>query len=187
MKRKMKKDMRMKVINLYGGPGTGKSTSTAGVFNIMKKKGIKVELITEYAKDVVYQESFFKLKDQLYIFTKQHHNVWKIRNKVDYAVVDSPLLLSLHYFQENDIYDEDLFKSFVFDVFNKYDNINIFLERDHTVHPYQEYGRTQSKEEAEDIDTNLLKILDEYNIPYVKMKIHDDIEKEIVDYVLSIS
>ena len=53
----------MKVINLFAGPGTGKSTTAAGLFYKMKSKGYMVELVTEFAKDLVYQESFFRLKD----------------------------------------------------------------------------------------------------------------------------
>jgi dephospho-CoA kinase len=34
----------MRVINLAAGPGAGKSTTAAGLFNIMKLKGLKVEL-----------------------------------------------------------------------------------------------------------------------------------------------
>jgi len=173
----------MKVINLYGGPGTGKSTAAAGLFHKMKTAGAKVELITEYAKDKVYQESFFLLKDQLYIFTKQHHKLWRLKDKVDYAIVDSPLLLSLHYFQPNEIYDEDLFKKFVLSTFNAYDNINIFLLRDTDIHPYQNYGRMQTEAEAKIIDKKIKSLLEYNNIKYTNQKIHDGMLDDIVKII----
>ena len=46
----------MKVINLFGGPGCGKSTTAADLFARMKLRGLSVELVTEYAKDVVWDE-----------------------------------------------------------------------------------------------------------------------------------
>jgi adenylate kinase family enzyme len=39
-----------KVINLFGGPGCGKSTLAARIFSILKLKDISCELINEYAK-----------------------------------------------------------------------------------------------------------------------------------------
>jgi hypothetical protein len=125
----------------------------------MKSQGYKVELVTEFAKDLVYQESFFRLKDQLMILARQNHKLWVLKDKVDYAIVDSPLLLSQHYFQNNGDYSEKLFKDFVLDTYNRYNNLNIFLKRNNEEHPYQEYGRSQTLDEAIKIDESIKKIL----------------------------
>ena len=52
---------------------------------------------------------------------------------------------------------------FVFERFQQYNNINIFLKR---VKPYQKYGRTQSLEEAIELDNQILKLLIDGNIPF---------------------
>lgn len=174
----------MKIINLYGGPGTGKSTTAAGLFHLMKTLGYKVELVTEYAKDVVYSEHFFKLKDQLYIFTKQNHKLWKLKGKVDYVITDSPLLLSLHYFQPNDTYNENHFKDFVKSTFDSYDNINIFLTRNVSEHPYQEYGRMQTEDEAKQIDLELIQLLDLNEVQYTSKLISSEIVKDVFDIII---
>jgi adenylylsulfate kinase-like enzyme len=44
---------KLHVINLFGGPGTGKSTLAAALFTDLKMKGINAELVTEFAKDLV--------------------------------------------------------------------------------------------------------------------------------------
>lgn len=49
---------RCLVVNLIGGPGCGKSTTTAGLFYELKKKGYNCEMSLEFAKDKVYEESF---------------------------------------------------------------------------------------------------------------------------------
>jgi hypothetical protein len=36
----------MKVINLFAGPGCGKSTLAAGIFSLLKFHGVLVELVT---------------------------------------------------------------------------------------------------------------------------------------------
>jgi hypothetical protein len=61
----------MKVINLWAGPGAGKSTTAAGLFFLMKLTGRRVELVTEYAKEVVYDQDPTRIKNQLLILAKQ--------------------------------------------------------------------------------------------------------------------
>jgi tRNA uridine 5-carbamoylmethylation protein Kti12 len=55
--------MKTIVINLISGPCAGKSTAAAGIFSALKKQGIECELALEYAKDCVWDESFYKMKD----------------------------------------------------------------------------------------------------------------------------
>lgn len=170
----------MVVINLFGGPGTGKSTTAAGLFYEMKSRGYKVELVTEFAKDLVYQESYFRLKDQLMILARQNHKLWVLKDKVDYAIVDSPLLLSQHYYQDNGDYSEQLFKDFVLDTYNRYNNFNIFLQRNIDEHPYQQYGRSQTLDEAIEIDNSIKKILQDTNSEYKTI----DVSKYAVELIL---
>lgn len=42
-------------VNLYGGPGTGKSTGASYIFSKLKLAGVEAELVTEYAKDLVWE------------------------------------------------------------------------------------------------------------------------------------
>lgn len=176
----------MKVINFYGGPGTGKSTTAAGLFYKMKSEGYKVELVTEFAKDLVYQESFFRLKDQLMIFARQNHKLWVLKDKVDYIIVDSPLLLSCYYYLDNDDYSEKLFKELVIDTYNRYDNINIRLKRNNELHPYQQYGRTQSFDDALKIDTEVVNILNNYNVNYYEIRISEQSVDDVLDLIKNI-
>jgi len=93
----------MLVINIFGGPGVGKSTLAAEVFAHFKKNKLNIELVTEYAKDLVWEERNNILKDQLYILAKQNRRLERLRNKgIDVVVTDSPLLLGKIYF---DLYE----------------------------------------------------------------------------------
>lgn len=138
----------MKVINLFAGPGAGKSTTAAGLFHIMKQDGYKVELVTEYAKDIVWADRHKELDDQLYITAKQHHRIFLLKNKVDYCVTDSPLLLSLVYSRMM----PQSFHPFVKDIFHEYDNLAVILKR---TKPYVLFGRTQTEDEAKDLDAQI--------------------------------
>ena len=46
--------MKTIVINLIGSPGTGKSTLASELFSKMKWKGHDVELVSEYAKELIH-------------------------------------------------------------------------------------------------------------------------------------
>lgn len=142
----------MRVINLFGGPGCGKSTTAAGLFYQMKHDGQRVELVTEYAKDIVWADRHRELDDQLYITGKQHHRLFHLKNKVDYCITDSPLILSL-------VYNRTMpqsFHPFVIDVFHMYDNYAIILKR---TKPYMLFGRTQTEEEARELDRQIFSLV----------------------------
>lgn len=59
-----------KVINLFGGPGCGKSTGAAYIFSLLKMKGMNVELVTEFAKDKTWEHNSKALTCQPYVFGK---------------------------------------------------------------------------------------------------------------------
>lgn len=134
-----------KIINLYGAPGSGKSTGAAYIFSKLKLKNINCELVTEYAKDKVYEGSTEVFKNQVYIFGKQYFRIFKLLDKVDYIITDSPLSLSLMYNQQEFIEDE--LGALVSKIYNSMNNMNYLVKR---VKPYNPSGRFQD-ENASDI------------------------------------
>ena len=62
------------VINLVGGPGSGKSTTAAGLFFLMKIRGLRCELVTEYAKELSYDKNWSDLKRQLHVLAEQERH-----------------------------------------------------------------------------------------------------------------
>lgn len=155
-----------KVINLFGGAGVGKSTLSSEIFAKLKKKGVSVELVTEYAKDLVYDNNNAILDDQFVIFAEQNHRLIRLENKVDYIVTDSPLLLSFIY----DKTDNFTFRRLVTRTFNEYLNINYLLRR--TV-DYMPNGRLQTEAEAKEFDDIIHKALDLYDIPYTEIAVDE--------------
>lgn len=164
----------MKVINFFGGPCSGKSTAAAGLFYIMKKAKYNVELVTEFAKDLVYEENHKALSEQNYVFANQEYRLSRLKNKVDFVITDSPLILSLIYVK-NYPYS---FHSFCVDMFDQYDNLNLFIQRNHN---YVEEGRTQSEEEAKNIDRDIRHYLREYNYNYKIYEAGDNTPQLIFD------
>jgi hypothetical protein len=137
----------MKVINLYGGPGTGKSTGAAYIFAQLKLLGRNVELVTEYAKQKVYEQSEHLLSNQMYITAKQHKKLKDLENYgVEIAVSDSPLLLGTYYGRDLPYYS--LYNALVVRLNQEFENIDVFLNR---VKPYNPAGRLQTESESDAI------------------------------------
>ena len=84
------------VINLLGSPGSGKSTTAALLFGEMKKRGYSVDLVPEYAKELIWEGREATFEDEVYIFAKQNHRVFRLNGKVDFIVTDAPLLQKLY-------------------------------------------------------------------------------------------
>lgn len=157
----------MKVINLFAGPGSGKSTTAAGLFYHMKCAGVEVELVQEYAKDMVWEGRHNILEDQIYIFAKQQRRIARLKNHgLQYVITDSPIPLGLCYTRPEDM--SDAFKSLVMDVFNSYDNHNFYLTRNVCYNPN---GRNQKTEqEAMQVDDKLTHMLSSNQIPYMTVQ-----------------
>lgn len=169
----------MKVINIFGGPGAGKSTTAADVFQKMKKMRLEVELVTEYAKDMTWEGRKNVLTDQLYVLAKQNRRLERLKNhSVDWVVSDSPLVLGLIYQTPKYFHT---FPSFLLEVFNSYENINILLSRDFEYNPV---GRNQTATEALEIDAMLHRTLEENGIPY--HMVTNDPDSKRVDQILKI-
>lgn len=145
---------KLKVINIFGGPGAGKSKIRAGLFNLMKEARISCEEVTEYAKGVTWDNNQDKLSDQLYIFAKQNRQLERLRGKVSWVISDSPLILSMHYRPLN--YFPETFGNLVKEVWKSYENVNFFINR---VGSYAPTGRNQTEEEAKQIDLDIRNLM----------------------------
>lgn len=161
----------MKVINLFGGPGSGKSTTAAGLFYNMKLNHQSVDLVTEYAKELVWEGRLQAMLDkQEDIFVEQHSRIRRLRDNVDYAITDSPLLLSYVYpkmNQEQKGVSEwpalSQFCDLVVAINDTYENINIFLERPSS---FEASGREHSLAESQAIDDAIKGTLRELDQPF---------------------
>ena len=148
----------LKVISLYAGPGAGKSTTAAGLFYLMKRNGMSAELVTEYAKEKVYDGFLGCLEDQIYIFGQQQRRLKRLVGHVEFAITDSPILLST-------LYNKDLsptFDKFVLETYHSYSNIGFFIER---AKPYVAVGRTQDFAQACELDIKMENIIEKNDIP----------------------
>ena len=150
----------MLIINLFGAPGAGKSTGAAYVFSQLKAAGVNAELVTEFAKDKVWEGTKAVFENQAYIFGKQYFRISRLEGKVDVVITDSPILLSAFYNDNDHVLGEE-FDKLVFKVFDYYNRIDVFV---HRVKPYNEAGRFQTEEESDAISKEMLRFLDKFGV-----------------------
>ncbi len=157
---------KLKVINLFGAPGRGKSSVRSGLFWLMKSHHLNVEEVSEYAKYLVLTGRTWQLtEEQLYLFSKQHHKQLIIeRSGYEYAATDSPLQLCSFY--APDSYYRH-FDALVDEASEHFDNINFFLTRDVAAADaaFEERGRAHDLGASLRVEEEMREFLCKKNIP----------------------
>lgn len=171
----------MLLINLYGSPGAGKSTCAAYIFSQIKLKQINAELVTEFAKDLVWEENFKALTNQAYVLGNQCYRLSRLKDKTDVVITDSPIMLSTIYVDKK--YEPE-FTDFVKKVHQDYVSLNYFIIREK---PYNPIGRMQTEEESDIISIQTKKMLQDNDIKFKTIKGNikgfDTIVADIIDKI----
>jgi len=160
-------DTKTRVINILGGPGVGKSTIATGLYSLMMQKRISCELASEYAKDIVWEEHDFLFNNQIILFAEQFRRIYRLLDKVDYIITDSPLLLNAIYLKffyertEKKYFDPEytyLQEQFFLETFEQFRNLNFYIERNAKYH-HTMRGRVHTLEESKQVDKEILNAL----------------------------
>ena len=119
------------------------------------------------------------LKDQLWVLAHQHRKLVRLRDKVDYIITDSPVLLSIVY---RNVYDgpmyTDVMDKLALECYNMYDNINVVLKRRDQ---FDAVGRAQDKAHSEQIDKDILEVLNANKCTYKALHVTEDTVNNILD------
>lgn len=173
-------EKKLKVINLFGSPATGKSATRGGLFWLMKILNVSVEEVSEYAKYLVLSNRQWQLKkDQLYVIAKQHHKMLVLENDYDFAITDSPLLLASYYAPED---TPKTFHPMCLEYFNRYDNLNIFLHRDLNKH-FEKSGRIHDLSESLIIEKEQQEFLVDHKIDFTNILLNHQTPWDILKII----
>lgn len=167
----------MLVVNIFGGPHAGKTTAALDITAALKIQHIRAVYVSEYVQDVIYDEAFVVLQNQIKIFGEQLHKVQRLEGKVDVVICDSPLLLSIIYGADKNL--PAIFDYLVLHMHNRFNNLNYFLHRPETPE-HDMTGRIHNKEEAIEIDKEILGLFFTYQMKFRALNADDNRTKEII-------
>lgn len=159
-------------INLYGGPGTGKSTLAARVFAKLRQQGVSCALVTEWIKMWAYEGRIIRGFDQIFSFANQMHSEEESLRYAGMIITDSPLFLQCMYADKHaKIVSEDLW-NIARSYESTYPSINFYVERSGA---YEQQGRWENAEQALQMDAHIKDQLANWDIPVIVIQ-RDDVD-----------
>jgi nicotinamide riboside kinase len=178
------------VICLYGGAGSGKSTTCADLFTRFKQEGFNAEMNREYIKEWVWEGRDVKPADQTYFFAKQARKERQYMQKnLDLIITDCPLLLTHFYGLKYDPFEKEfntskkmLEQHHAICKHYGYKVEHFFINR---VKPYNPEGRFQTESEAKQLDLDMRKMLEDMNIKFESVDGDKFSGQKIYDLILS--
>lgn len=168
------------ILALYGGPGTGKSTTAAMLFAAYKQAGLNVELAHEVAKDYTWEGAHGKLGFQPLIASEQMWRYRRLSKKVELIITDTSTLLSIVHGPNT-----QAFEDWIVDDYRRRNTVDVFLTRN-PGRPYNPSGRRQSADSAKHMDTTIREMLRTLGIDHLEVEVgvgNDDYINDILLYV----
>ena len=167
-------------INLFGGPGIGKSTFAGGLWVNLKKRHYSTELPREYAKDLIFEGRSDVLPNQIVVLGGQWDRINQLNGKVDVIVNDSPVLLSSVYARSD--YPAS-FHDLTAWCHRQIPSLNYVLRRHHG--PYEAVGRVQDEATATRLDGEIRGLLERLNVPYRVIDTSESSIESVIDDILA--
>ena len=161
------------VINLIGGPCSGKSTIAAELFARLKKMGVHCELVSEYIKDRIYEENQTMPKNQIAIFGMEHYSISTKIGKVDCLIHDGSFINNCVYKKE----DNKEFDNLIVSEYKKFNNIDFFIKRGNI--EFEEYGRIHNLKQSKELDKIIKETYNNYGLSYIEVESRDAVDKII--------
>ena len=167
-------------INIFAGPGIGKSTTAAGVFYKLKKRGFSCELVSEYIKEKLWEEHNDIVDDQIYIFAKQRHRLTALNGKVNFVITDAPLFMQIAY-KTDDL--SFTYTDLVIEEFNKLNNINFYINMP-TNWQFKKEGRLGDEERTFKFHNEIHENLHDLRVPFTAVN-RDVAVAKIVEKIIN--
>ena len=163
------------IINLIGGPCSGKSTIAAELFARLKKMGVHCELVPEYIKERIYEENQTIVKHQISIFGMEHYAITNKIGKVDVIVHDGSFINNTH-----DLYnceENPEFDKFIVSEYKKFNNLDFFIKRGNI--EFETYGRIHNLKQSKELDHKIKETYNKYKLSYIEVESRDAVDKII--------
>lgn len=162
-----------KRICLFGGPGSGKSTTAHWLMWKMKSLGLNAEYSREWIKRWAYaKRSIDRDLAQAIVMGRQIEEECEALETGCTVVSDSPVLLQGAYAELAEDMNRAIYTEHVLQT--RFPTLNLFIDRGDR--PYNGHGRWQNPESAKAKDSHILALMNTTGMTYTKVRF-DDYEK----------
>lgn len=171
-------------VNLYAGPGFGKSVTAASLYAALKLRGIHAELVSEYAKELVYLDALHGVS-QAEIMQEQLRRQGLLQGKATVVVTDAPTPMSLVYALRLGVPPDELEALFALQARGSagWYNMDVLLHRDITK-DYEAAGRAQTPEESIEMHGAITDFVREHSPSLVELQVEEALA-HLTDRVLA--
>jgi RecA/RadA recombinase len=173
----------MRRINIFGGPGVGKSTLAAQIFGHLRQQGQSAELVQEWFKTWAYAGHQAKSFDYVYAFANQlHAEDQLLQAGVKIIISDSPMYLQCIYAYRHKLPFAGELLQIAKRFEATYPSINFVIDRPQ-FQVYEQAGRYETLDQAIEMDRFIVQLLDDFwAIPFKRVRPGDlnAILKELV-------
>lgn len=157
--------MTTRFINLFGAPGVGKSTIAAGLYSSLSTRGWEIEMVPEFAKELVWENNSSALTNQAYVTAKQFYMIHRLNGKCRWVVTDSPAFLGAAYINSD-------YPNCYIDTLKWYHDqtssgLNFLISRNDDI-KYKETGRAHNEIQSDLIENRIETLLERYEIEYTR-------------------
>lgn len=170
------------VVNLFGGPGAGKTTFAARLFAELKMRSVEAACPEEHAKIALWQGREYLLDNQMILLGRGWDTVVSLSDKVEVIILDSPILFMSHYAGPS---EPQCFHDTVADYHRRTDRLNLVVQRDTTL-PYSTSGRRETAEQASLVDAQLKQVLTVNHEPYTPIPSTQNMIQSLADQIQDI-
>lgn len=161
------------IVNLIGGPCSGKSTISAELFARLKKMGIHCELVPEYIKERIYEDNKTMPLHQISLFGMEHYSISNKIGKVDVIVHDGSFINNIIYKHE----ENPEFDAFIVSEYLKFNNLDFFIKRGNI--EFEDYGRIHNLKQSKELDRIIKETYNHYGFPFIEVEARDAVDKII--------
>ena len=159
-------------INLYGGPGVGKSTLAAVAYAWLQQHDYSAELVREWVKVWAYRGRRIKPFDYVYTFANQLHAEDRLLQEgVEILVTDSPVYLQCMYAAKHQMRAASELRYIAKWFEETYPSVNFFVDRAQFA-VYEQAGRYEDLGAAMEMDQYILTCLQAWHIPFDRISPH---------------
>ena len=170
------------VVNVFGGPGCGKTAMAWEICERLRREGFLVEYAPEYAKELTWDASSKAATElersharelldgrpdhQMAIVREQHRRISRCIGQVDFVVTDGPLVQTLAYMRGADSKSPDIRRLYAkvreqtVELARLYPTFDLLAKRS-GARDYPQAGTDYTRDQALAVDRTVRALLDE--------------------------